>query len=227
MPRTESLDLTRIGALLGDSARANMVLALFKVPALTATELADEGGVTRATASAHLRKLLDEGLLSVRPAGRHRYFEIADPEVAYHIEQMLGLAQHLRQARTRPGPVDPSLRRARRCYDHLAGEIAVSLFERLRCQDALTCRGKGLELTPRGEAQLAQLGLNPAGMSGSRPICRECLDWSERRPHLAGSVGTAMLERFIALGWLLAGRSSRALTVTVRGERGLNALFQV
>lgn len=222
---TECVDLTRLGAALGDSARANMLLALFRIPALTATELANEGGVTRATASTHLRKLQDEGLLRVRPVGRHRYFELADGEVAFQLEQLLGFVKHLSAIRSKPGPSDPLLRRARRCYDHFAGEVAVTLFERLSAGGAFDRAGDGLVLTEKGKAMLARSGVDTARFGRSRVVCRECLDWSQRRPHLGGSAGAALLERIISLGWVLQTDNSRAMTITARGELGFKSLF--
>jgi DNA-binding transcriptional ArsR family regulator len=222
---TESVDLTRLGGLLGDAARVNMLLALFRVPALTATELANEGRVTRATASSHLRRLEEEGLLRVRPAGRHRYYELADDEVAAQLEQMLGFAQHLRESRGRQGPVDPELRRARRCYDHLAGEIAVTVFDRLQAGGAFARKDGGIELTAVGEAALGKFGAEFATPATRRPACRECLDWSQRRPHLAGAAGGALMKRMIGLGWLIPVCGSRSMIVTARGEQGLAALF--
>lgn len=221
----EGPNLALLGSLIGDAARANMVVALLRIPALTAGELAVEAGVSAATASSHLRKLEEAGLLSVRQSGRHRYFELADDTVAHHIEQLMGLAQHLGHARSRPGPNEPALRRARICYDHLAGEIAVTLMGRLRANGAIAPGGEGITLTRHGRAMFDALGADVSVRRRGRPLCRECLDWSERRPHLAGAAGAALLGRMVELGWMHRVADTRAITVTRRGEQHLTELF--
>lgn len=219
-------DIAMLAALIGDPVRANMLLALLRIPVMTASELADEGGVTSATASSHLRKLLDANLLSVRPNGRHRYFRLADDDVAHHIEQMLCFAQHLGHVRTRPGPSEPAMRRARICYDHLAGAIAVELFARLVSRQCLRWDGHELTLTELGHASFRDLGATLPPPGGRRRECRECLDWSERRPHLAGGAGAALLARLAELDWVRRDETSRAMQVTERGEAGLPRLFR-
>lgn len=224
-PMREGPDFARIGALIGDPVRANMLLGLLRVPALTARELADEGGVTAATASSHLGQLHDGGLVRVTNSGRHRYYRLADDEVAFQLEQLLGLAQHLSHGRMRPGPNDPAMRRARVCYDHLAGEIAVSLFDRLRTGGQLRIESDGVSLTPAGRASFDAIGAEIPARTTSRPICRACMDWSERRSHLAGAAGAALLTRLLDLGLVCRSGGSRALTVTARGDRQLASLF--
>ncbi|MGY2733572.1 ArsR/SmtB family transcription factor [Sphingomonas sp. UYP23] len=221
----EGPDFARIGSLIGDPVRASMLLGLLRVPALTAGELAKEGGVTAPTASSHLAQLYDGGLVDVVTSGRHRYYRLADADVAHHLEQLLGLAQHLSHSPTRPGPNEPAVRRARVCYDHLAGEIAVELFERLRARGGVRAAEVGITLTPSGHAAFLQVGIDLSATGGTRPVCRECLDWSERRPHLAGIAGAALLSRMVELGWLCRVEGSRAMTVTVTGDRALTKLF--
>lgn len=224
----EGPDIAVIGSLTGDPVRANMLTALLRVPALTAGELAQEGGVTPQTASGHLRRLEQGGMLRLVQQGRHRYYALADAHVAELLEQMLGLASHLGHIRTRPGPKEPALRRARVCYDHMAGEIAVSLFDRLNRLGGLEDIGAGVGrgLTGAGLGALERMGVKlDSGRPGSRALCRPCLDWSERRPHLAGLAGAALLDRLVALDWVRRSAGSRALAVTQSGEVGLRSLF--
>lgn len=223
----EGPDIATLGALLGDPARANMLTALLRAPALTAGELAREGGVTPQTASGHLNRLLDGGVLRVLQSGRHRYYALAGPEVASLLEQMLGLASQLGHLRKRPGPTEPAMRRARVCYDHLAGEIAVELFARLVQIGGLQEEGVALALTPVGQQTLAGFGLALGPVkSGGRPLCRACMDWSERRAHLAGSSGAALFDRLVHLDWVRRVANSRALVVTRAGEANLPTLFR-
>ena len=213
-----------IGALLGDPARANILVALLGGQPLTAGELAREAGVSAQTASGHLGRLYDGGLLAVAKQGRHRYYSLSNPEIAALLEQVLGLAARLGLTRTRPGPKDLALRAARVCYDHLAGERAVVLFERLQDIGAVTGEVEDLVLTARGSALLSQLGVELDRRS-RRPVCKACFDWSERRPHLAGQAGAGLLDRFIALGWVRRSPGSRVVSVTPTGASALDRLF--
>ena len=223
----EGPDIAKAAALIGDPARANMLTALLRTPALTAGELARDAGISPQTASEHLRRLQEGGLLRIIPQGRHRYFALADDAVAHHLELMLGLANHLGHVRTRPGPRDASLRRARVCYDHMAGEIAVGIVERLTSLGALAGDHAELQLTSAGLLAFDRLGVDLSRSApASRPLCRPCLDWSERRPHLAGRAGAAFLDRIVALGWVRRIPSSRALAVTAVGEAGFGSLFR-
>jgi DNA-binding transcriptional ArsR family regulator len=220
----EGPDIASLGALLGDPARANMLLALLRVPALTAGELAGEAGVTAQTASGHLRRLCEGGLLQVAAQGRHRYYGLADAQVGELLERLLGAAAHLGHNRSRPGPKDPQMRRARTCFDHMAGEIAVALFERMGRAGLVELSGAELSLTSPGHDALGRLGIGiDAFKQSSRPVCRSCLDWSERRPHLAGQAGAALLSRFAELSWVK--RQGRTLQVTAAGETGFATLF--
>lgn len=221
----EGPNFARIGALIGDPVRANMLLGLLRVPSMTAGELAEEGGVSAATASSHLGQLREGGLVSVTSSGRHRYYRLTDDEVAHHLEQLLGLAQHLSHGRVRRGPNDLAMRRARSCYDHLAGEVAVSIFDRLRVGGHMQATASGVVLSPSGLVAFDKIGVDLTKAKPSRPLCRECLDWSERRPHLAGYAGAALMQRLLELGFLCPVEGSRALLVTARGEVQLAGLF--
>lgn len=217
-------NIANIAALIGDHARADALAALMSGMALTATELADEAGVTRQTMSTHLSRMVGAGLLAVEAQGRHRYFRLADDDVAQLLESLMGVAYRAGAVRVRSSPREPALRRARVCYDHLAGELGVLMYESLSRAGAFAFDADGLSLTEQGRGLMARLGVQePAGRAQRRPACRTCLDWSERRHHLAGSVGTALLERFIALGWASRVDGTRVVAFTEGGERQLRA----
>lgn len=215
-----------VGSLAGEPARANMLCALLGGRALTASELANEAGVTLPTASAHLAKLEGGGLISSLKQGRHRYFRLAASDVADMLETMTGVAARAGHVRARTGPSDPAMRHARVCYDHLAGEMGVKLFDGLVRRRWIAASGNDVRLTRRGETFLDEFGVDRAALSNSRrPLCRACLDWSERRHHLAGQVGAALLARFIALSWLSRERSGRTVRFTPQGELKFNRQF--
>src|SRR5690242_3878513 len=213
-----------IAALVGDPARANMLAALMSGKALTASELAGEAGVTLPTASSHLTKLETGGLIAGVKQGRHRYFRLADEDVAEMLEKMIGVAARDGHMRTRPGPSDPTMRKARVCYDHLAGEMGVRMFDALMQGRHLALRDGALAITRNGADFLGNLGIEIPDAS-RRPICRGCLDWSMRRQHLAGLLGVALLERMYELKWARRERDSRAVLFTPQGEAKFNRLF--
>src|SRR5579871_405303 len=207
-----------IAALLGDPARANMLTALMHGQALTATELAHEAGVVLSTASGHLGKLQDGGLVSIEKQGRHRYFRLSGADIAGVLEGLMGVAARTGHLRVRTGPRDPELRRARVCYDHLAGDAAVRMYERLRAAGMIAGTGSGLRLTKAGERVFSTLGIDlDAAANGRRPLCRACLDWSERRHHLAGALGAALLNYIYDRGWAKRVPNSRVVTFTRTG----------
>jgi DNA-binding transcriptional ArsR family regulator len=218
--------IAAVAALLGDPARANMLTALMDGRALTASELASEAGVGLPTASGHLSKLEAGGLVAVEKQGRHRYFRLSGSDVASVLEGLMGLAARTGAVRTRPGPKEPALRVARLCYDHLAGERGVALLDGLRRRRVLAEHDGALAPTPEGRAFLCDFGIDLAPLSARRrPLCRACLDWSERRHHLAGSLGAALLARMGELGWLTTEEGGRAVAFTPAGERGFAATF--
>ncbi|WP_158803441.1 MULTISPECIES: helix-turn-helix transcriptional regulator [unclassified Acidisoma] len=223
------LPISEIGALVGDPGRANMLSALFDGRALTASELAWSGGVAASTASEHLAKLVAGGLISVAKQGRHRYFRLASPEIARMLESMMVVANNADPAepRRRATPrIAPNLRRARTCYDHLAGQLGVGIADRLVAQDIVVLGDEAGELTQSGLAWLERFGIaaEPSGRT-RRLLCRPCLDWSERRPHLAGRLGAALCRRCGELGWIERERDSRAVLVTPSGLRGFAEVF--
>jgi DNA-binding transcriptional ArsR family regulator len=208
-------DITRIGALIGDPARLHMLSALMGGVALTAGELAREADVTPQTASWHLAQLAAGGLARPRKQGRCVYYELADPEAAELMERLAGLATRAGHRRTRPGPRDPAMRRARVCYDHLAGELGVAMLDGLVARGAIEDRGGALSLTEAGARLVGEIGVDPAALARARrPVCRACLDWSERRSHLGGALGKALLDRIFAQGWAtrLAGGGAVAFS---------------
>lgn len=222
----EGPDIAQVGALIGDPARANMLSALMGGKALTASELATAAGITQQTASAHLARLEAGGLLVQRKQGRHRYFALADDEVGLLLEGLMGFAANRGFLRTRPGPRDPELRKARVCYNHLAGDFGVRMLDRLVADGNMTLDGDEIALTASGESRMAALGIDLAPLQAQRrPLCRTCLDWSERRSHLAGALGEALLTRFIEIGWAKREVGSRVIRFTPPGEKAFLAAF--
>lgn len=224
----EGPDIAQIASLIGDPARANMLAALSGGRALTATELAAVGGITLQTASTHLSKLEAGGLLSQRKQGRHRYFALADEAAARLIETMMGFASSRGHLRYRPGPKDPALRKARVCYDHLAGDFGVRMLDSFICHGEIASDGENLSVTAKGHKQLAAFGIDLSSLAANRrPLCKSCLDWSERRSHLAGTLGKALLAHMLDKGWARRSEESRAVLFTPEGERKFLLQFPV
>src|SRR6185437_12799014 len=221
-------DISAVAALLGDPARANMLTALSSGQALTAGELAREAGVTAQTASSHLAKLSAGGLVEGRKQGRHVYYALWGPEVAAVIEALSGLAERAGHTRVRTGPKEPALRRARVCYDHLAGDLGVALLDSLTHRGMIAGAGESLVLTAPGETFMTALGLDLAALSRlRRPLCKGCLDWSVRRSHLAGALGAALLDRFYGLGWAMREPGTRIVSFSPRGLEAFREIFGV
>ena len=216
--------IASIAALIGDPGRANMLTALMDGRALTASELGGAAGVTIQTASGHLSRLVDSGLLAVRKQGRHRYFRLSGPDVAEALEALMGLAQRTGAVRVRTGPRDAALREARICYDHLAGERGVALLEALR-RSRLVEGEQDVILTESGEAFFSRLGVDLGRLqSARRPICRLCLDWSERRAHLGGALGAALLDLMTERRWLRR-EEGRVIRFSPAGAREFEKAF--
>lgn len=215
-------DISRIAALIGDPARSNMLLAMLDGRALTAGELASQAGITKQTASSHLARLLDGGLVAREVQGRHHYYRLGGADVAQALEALLGVSEGRTGPRTRTGPRDPALRKARICYDHLAGELGVLAFDRLMADGVLVRRGGVLSVSKAGWARLGELGVAEDGLAGSRrPVCKDCLDWSMRRHHLAGQVGAALLVRMFERKWAKRVAGTRVIQFTPSGEAAL------
>jgi DNA-binding transcriptional ArsR family regulator len=221
-------DIARVAALIGDPARANMLTALMSGKAVTATELAEEAGVTLQTASAHLSKLDQGGLLRLRKQGRHKYFSLANDDIARVLEGLMGLAARSGHLRSRTGPKDPALRKARVCYNHLAGDMGVQLFDSLVDRRFLQAKAAALDLSKKGRAFVSDFGIDLGELASRKmPLCRECLDWSERRSHLAGSVGRAFLSSFEEKGWARRERGTRIVRFSRLGERAFGKAFPI
>jgi DNA-binding transcriptional ArsR family regulator len=215
--------LAEIAHLMGDPARANMLHALMDGRALTAKELAWLAGVAPQTASGHLAKLMQGGLLAVAVQGRHRYYRLAGPEVAQALEGLMVLAGAETSRRRLPSRVGAELSQARTCYDHFAGRLGIGLHDALVAGGHLQVAEGGYGLTVSGEAVFAGLGVVSSRAGGRRPALRPCLDWSERRPHLAGHLAAALACRCFEMAWVLRRRDSRAVTLTEAGRAALSA----
>jgi len=222
-------DIAMVASLVGDPARANMLTALMTGRALTASELAQEAGITPQTASSHLSKLEAGRLIEPEKQGRHRYYRLADPDVAGVLEGLAGLAARAGHMRLRTGPKDPALRRARICYDHLAGDLGVQMLDSMRTQKLVRQKKQDIELTPEGARFLEKnLQISQDMLAHPRrPVCKACLDRSERRHHLAGTLGAAMMSRFTELKWAARDQApgSRVVNFTRVGEKRFAALF--
>ena len=213
-----------VAALIGEPARTAMLLTLMDGRALTASELAEAAGVTPPTASGHLAQLLDAGLLSLQRQGRHRYYRLASVAVAAMLESMMSLSGELGLARVgKPiatGPRDKALRRARVCYNHLAGAVAVGIADSMAAREQLVFAEDGGALSESGSALLLGLGVELARVGSARQgstFCRPCLDWSERRSHIGGEVGRQMYAAFVRKGWLRQPEAGRAVAITPAG----------
>ena len=211
----EGPDIARIASLVGDPARANMLTALMGGSALTASELALEAGVTLPTASSHLGKLMEGGLLSLASQGRHRYYGLATPQVAAMLESIMGVASSVGPKRARPGPKDEAMREARVCYDHLAGDRAVAMFDGFVRRDIVKVEGDAVMLGRKGQSFFEAVGIDTRNLQGQRrPMCRACLDWSVRRTHLAGTLGAAILDKIVTEKWARREKDSRVIRFT-------------
>jgi len=219
-------NIARIAALIGDPARAEMLTALMTDRALTATELAGIAGITKQTVSAHLAKMREAKLIAVDAQGRHRYFRLADRDVAHLLESLMGVAFRTGSVRLRSSPREPALRKARVCYDHLAGELAVWAYEALLARRIFRSDADGFELTRTGVSWFEDFGVDVTTVrTQRRSLCRPCLDWGERRHHLGGALGAALLQRFYALRWGKPQAGSRVVTFTAAGESALRRLL--
>jgi DNA-binding transcriptional ArsR family regulator len=217
--------LTEIATALGSPTRARMACALLSGTAHTGGELARHVGVAPSTASEHLSHLVDAGLIAVDAQGRHRYFRLAGPQVAQLLEAMMITPADATPIAVRPIP--SGLAFARSCYDHLAGELGVRVCDRLIALELVRVTGNVATVTDTGRQRLAGVGVEVTA-SGSRPAVRTCLDWSQRRHHLAGAVGARLLDAMLERRWLYRSRQRRReLRLTELGRRELDARFGV
>lgn len=226
-------EFAEIAALAGDPGRAGMLHALMDGRALTASELARVAGITPQTASVHLARMAEAGLLSVVKQGRHRYHRLASATVARMMESIMEVASGAATKRQplSVGPRDAALRAARTCYDHLAGRLSVALADALvtggqveLSDDAGLVTEAGIELFGRVGIDIDAL-IELSGKRSTRVLCRPCLDWSERRPHIAGAVGAALCAHSLTKNWIRRVDGTRAVTITPKGERAFQEEF--
>ena len=219
--------IAEIAALIADPARATMLSALIDGGALTAGELAGAARITPQTASAHLAKLTEAGVLAVTRRGRHRHFRLASPAVGGMIDGIVAVALLKRPPHHPLSPEARALSAARICYDHLAGRLSVALTDSLVARAYIVLGDDVAEITKTGRRFLADFGLERRTAPTRRHFCRLCLDWTERRPHLAGGVGAALTKRYFDLGWLERLKQSQAVRVTTSGRRGFRDVFGI
>lgn len=223
--------LAKIGQLVGDPARAAMITALMDGRALTANELAHCANITPQTASSHLAQLTEAEILKVEKQGRHRYHRLASPDIAHMIEGMMDVALLTDKTvhKISTGPRDAAMRAARVCYDHFAGRLGVAVTDALVKKGAIEFDDEAGLITPKGTKLFSKLDIDVTSNSkrSKRPICRPCLDWSERRPHVAGKLGAAICTHFLEKSFVRRVNDSRALIVTPKGHQALYDMFGV
>ncbi|MDP3230516.1 MAG: helix-turn-helix transcriptional regulator [Acidovorax sp.] len=224
--------IARIASLLGEPTRTAMLLQLMDGRLLTATELARAGNVSAPTASSHLAQMVDAGLMRVEQRGRHRYHRLASADVAKVLEGIMQIATHpLPRTPVVVGPRDEALRTARMCYDHLAGRLGLAIAEQLLADEAIEFDGEAGRVTDRAAQVLQRWGLTlltdphqpPAHRA--RPYCRPCLDWSERKSHIAGTLGVMICTHCLDQGWLTRAAGSRALAISPVGAKNFRELL--
>lgn len=218
------INLSAVAGAIADPARARMLCQLLDGRARTATELAAAADIGASTASSHFQRLREQGLVAQAAQGKHRYYRLANADVARALEALLVVAG---AERAPFQPNTPSaLREARTCYDHMAGTLAVRIHDAMLARQWLAADGRDYVLTPLGEASLAQVGVDAArARQRRRRFACPCLDWSERRSHLGGALGAALLEALLQRGWVDKDLDSRALSVTRKGARQFPAFF--
>jgi DNA-binding transcriptional ArsR family regulator len=231
-PALADADVTPVATLLADPARASMLWALSDGRALPAGELARAGRLRAPAASAHLAKLAAGGLVTAERHGRHRYYRLANAGVVTALEALAALAPPTRASDAREAHAAAAIRTARTCYDHLAGVLGVRVAEALVADGSLALEERAYRVTDAGVARFSELGVNVGAVAEAarrtrRPLARACLDWSERRYHLAGALGAALVERFLAASWVERMPATRALRITNTGRRALRRHFDI
>ena len=228
MAEQRETDIAHVAAAIGDASRTRVLMALADGRALPASALAAEAGVGNSTISAHLARLREAKLITVERDGRHHYYRLASMDVAVTLEHLAGIARPLPVRSLREDTRARALLRARLCYDHLAGRLGVELMTALVDRGLLGTTGAEdvrYHVTGRGAAELAEFGVDPAGLSGRRAVIRYCVDWGEHRHHLAGGLGAALTARLFDRDWLRHGRIRRAVRLTEAGAAGLRDTF--
>ena len=224
---TTAHPISSVGELIGEPARTAILIALLDGRDLSAGELAKIAGISPQSASAHLSKLVDGALLTARHHGRHRYYGITRPDVAYALEALGSIATLPRPTAAIRSREDLDMYRARSCYDHLAGRVAVELTKALEDSKVILISGeRDYKLGPKGLIWFANMDIDVDALQRVRRIfARRCLDWTERKPHLAGALGAALYSRMFAAGWIARRPGTRALRITQRGARELQTRF--
>ncbi len=220
--------IAEVAALVGDPARASMLVALLGGRALTATELAFASGVTPQTTSGHLGKLHAANLVVQMKQGRHRYYRLAGPQVGQMLEGIMSVALNAPPRFQPKSRVDEQMRHARTCYDHIAGVLGVGLADAMTARELVVLGEEAGEVTASGLEFLSKLGVDLSAAHAKRRVfCRPCLDWTERRPHIGGAVGAALAQRCLDRKWVERVRDHRALTITPAGRRGFQEFFDL
>ncbi len=221
-------NVASVAALIGDSARASMLCVLMDKRARTATELAHVAGITPQTASSHLAKLVNGELVTVEKQGRHRYYRLANENVASALEALQVVTTAKLKRPYQLGPKDQNLRNGRMCYDHLAGTLGVKITQALVSNGSIVELGKNFELTESGQTFLTDFGIDiDHARSKRRKFSQTCLDWSERQPHLAGALGAAICERLVSLKWIKQEKNTRVVKVTPTGRGNIEKVFTI
>jgi DNA-binding transcriptional ArsR family regulator len=221
-------DLAEIAALIGEPTRVVMLWSLVGGQARPASELAFYANVSAQNASAHLARLVEAGMLAVEAHGRHRYYRLAGAEVAHAVEALAALAPSAKETANLPPRQTPDLKYARTCYDHLAGRVAVEICAALEDKGYLAPVDADFEITSKGEKLFHDFGIDVRELREQRrSFARQCQDWSERRPHIAGALGAAMLERMFQRGWIARIRSSRIVRITAKGREDVYKLLKL
>lgn len=221
-------NIALVASLIGEPARAAMLVALLDGRSLPASELAFRARVSPQTTSSHLAKLMSGKLLAVETHGRHRYYRIANAEVAQALEAIQSIAPQRRITALLRTDEDKTLRFARTCYDHLAGKLAVELTQKLVERGVLRISGADYSVTRKGAEWLKDFGIEvEEAKQRRRAFARQCLDWSERRHHIAGALGAAILARLFELNWIARQRTGRAVRLTHTGQRELHKEFNI
>ena len=221
-----TLDIARISSCLDNPARAGIIRALMSGQAFTMNELAIETQIPALSVKEHLEQLMDMRLVCPEDQGRHQYFKLAGDDVATALHGMPSLLGETGPKRVRFGPKEPELRKARVCYNHIAGELGVRLYKSMAAQGFFDFANDEISLTPTGQRFANTIGIEIVDQSNrKKPVCRSCLDWSERRYHLAGAFGIALLDSFLEKDWVNREGKSRVLTLTRGGEEAVEKYF--
>lgn len=219
-------NISKISAVLSSPVRENILMALMSDMALTANELAREAGVEASTMSGHLRILEDAGLIKALPQGRFKYFKLQSSEIAQQLEALIARTTAFELSRVRPGPKDELLRESRRCYQHIAGRLGVRIYDSMLRQGYIQPHEEEPVLTDEGRRFFEDLGVDISKCDvGKKPLCKSCLDWSERRYHLAGVLGELLLDVVLQKGWVKSGAVPRALRITDLGRQEIDRYF--